>query len=249
MKPVGLPTCGLHDRLVDRAALRLGQARRLEDAPVVARHHLDELEHLDVPVLEQARGHSRLGLDPVPLDERVQSETVGRVERLDVDLFQVDPLAEGALGVIDVGHATRHPGREVASRRPEDDHQSARHVLAAVIPHSFDHRGGAGVAHAEALPHLAADEHLAGGGAVEDDVARDDLLFRGKRGARRRPHHQPAAREALAEVVVRVTVQAHGHAAGHEGPETLARRAEEGERDGVLGQAFAAVTPADLRAQ
>ena len=118
-----------------------------------------------------------------------------------------------------------------------------------MVAHALDDRGRPGVAHAEALPHLAPDEDLAGGGAVEDDVAGDDLLLGGEGRALRRAHDEPPARQALAEVVVGVAVEAHGHAPGHEGAEALPGRAGEGQRDGVVGQPGRAVAPADLRAR
>ena len=62
-------------------------------------------------------------------------------------------------------------------------------------------------------------------------------------------HHDAPAGQALAEVVVGVAEQAHGHALGHEGAEALARRAPEGEVDGPLGQPGPAVAPGDLVAE
>ena len=82
-------------------------------------------------------------------------------ERLDVDQLGVDPLAERAGRVVDVGDPARHAGPEVAPGRPEDDHPTAGHVLAPVVAHALDDGDGARVADTEALPHLAPDEHLA----------------------------------------------------------------------------------------
>ncbi len=77
----------------------------------------------------------------------------------------------------------------------------------------------------------------------------DDLLLGDERRALGRAHHQPAARQALPEVVVGVAEEAHGHAPGHEGAEALPGRAGEGQRDRVVGQPGGAVAPADLRAE
>ena len=60
---------------------------------------------------------------------------------------------------------------------PSTTHGSAGHVLAAVIADTLDHRDRAGVAHAEALAGDAANERLAGGGAVQRDVADDDVVL------------------------------------------------------------------------
>ena len=65
----------------------------------------------------------------------------------------------------------------------------------------------------------------------------------------RRAHDDPAAGQPLAQVVVGVAEQAHGHALGQEGAEALAGRPAEGEVDGPLGQAGAAVAAGDLVAE
>ena len=69
---------------------------------------------------------------------------------------------------------------------------------------------GAGVAHAEPLADDAAEEDLAAGGAVQDHVAGDDVLLGdvARRRVVRRAHHEPAAGQALADVVVGVAVRA-----------------------------------------
>ena len=63
------------------------------------------------------------------------------------------------------------------------------------------------------------------------------------------PDDDAAAGEPLAEVVVGVAVEAQGHAPGHEGAEALSGRAGEGQVDGPVGQAGAAVAAGDLVAE
>jgi hypothetical protein len=77
-----------------------------------------------------------------------------------------------------IGHATGHTGGEVATGRPKDQDGATRHVFAAVVPQSFDHRGGTGVAHAESLAHLTTQEDLAACRPVGDHVAGDDVVLR-----------------------------------------------------------------------
>ena len=190
-----------------------------------------------VPVLEQPVGHRRAGLLGVADDDAAEPLDVLLGERLGVHHLGVDPVAEGAVGVVDERHPARHAGGEVAPGRAEHHHLAAGHVLAAVVAHALDDRGGARVADAEPLPHLAPHERLAAGRPVEHHVAADDLLLGHERRAVRRPQHEPAAREPLAEVVVGVAVEPHGDPAGQEGAEALPGRAEEGQRDGAVGQA------------
>ena len=91
---------------------------------------------------------------------------------------------EVALVVEDVGDAAAHAGGEVAAGLAENDDEAVGHVLAAVIADAFDHRGRAGVADGEALAGHAVEEDFAAGGAVEHDVA-DENVFFGQRTASR----------------------------------------------------------------
>ena len=91
----------------------------------------------------------------------------------------------------------------------EHDHAAAGHVLAAVVADALDDRGGAGVAHAEALAHDAAQEDLAAGRAVADHVAGDDRCPRRRTASVTvRADDDAPARQTLAEVVVGVALEA-----------------------------------------
>ena len=118
----------------------------------------------------------------------------------------------------DVGDAAAHAGGEVAAGAAEDDHDAAGHVLAAVIAHALDHGHGAAVADGEALAGQAVDEHLAAGGAVEHDVADDDVFFGQEGGGLGRVGDDPPAGKALAQVIVGVAVELERDAGGRKAP-------------------------------
>ena len=122
------------------------------------------------------------------------------------------------------------PRAEVPAHRAEDRDGAAGHVLAAVVAGALHHRGGAGVADAEALAHAAGHEQLAAGGAVEAGVAGKDGQV-GRVVVRRADDHQAAA-HALADVVVGLAGEVELDSVGQEGGEALTRGA---------GQAHAAV--------
>ena len=147
------------------------------------------------------------------------------VERLELDHLGVEPPRQHAERVVHKGDAPRHPGREVAARRAQDEDGAAGHVLTGVVPHPFHDRDRPGVADTEALAHLAPDEGRARRRPVEHDVAGDDLLLSPKRGGLGGTHDEDPAREALAEVVVGVAGESHRHAPGQKGPEALPGRA------------------------
>ena len=89
---------------------------------------------------------------------------------------------KAAFGVVDVGDAAGHAGREVAPGRAEDDGAAAGHVFEGVVADALDDGDGAGVADAEAFGGDASEEGLAGGGAVEGDVAEEDVVLGGEGG-------------------------------------------------------------------
>ena len=185
------------------AASRPSRSARLgsQDALVVARHDLGEAGDRGGEVGKQALRHRGAGLGVVAGEHLFQAGAVGVVERVDVHHLGVDtPLVQ----VEDVGDAAGHAGREVASGRSEDDGAAPGHVLAAVVADPFDHGVRPGVADAEPFADDAAEEQFAGGGAVGDDVAGDDVLFGGERGAVGGRTMIRAAGQALADVVVGV---------------------------------------------
>ncbi len=144
------------------------------------------------------------------------------------------------------------PDMPAAKLRPvgaEDDGPAAGHVLAAVVADALGDDRGAGVAHAEPLADAAAQEQLAAGGAVGDDVAGDGGVLREVVGRAVGADDDPAAGQALADVVVGVALEPQGDAPGQEGAEGLAGRAGEGDVDGAVGQARAAVLLGHLVAE
>ncbi|MPM13782.1 hypothetical protein SDC9_60141 [bioreactor metagenome] len=179
----------------------------------------------------------------MPLQQGADQRDVGGVQRHRVGQLGVEPVP---VEVQDVRHAAGHAGREVASGRADHHHGATGHVLAAVVTDALDHGGGPGVADAEPLADLAAQEQLTGGGAVADHVAGDDLVLGDEGRVGLGPDDHPAAGQALGDVVVRVAVQPQGEAPGDEGAEALTARPGEGDVDRVVGQALALGGHGDL---
>ena len=118
-----------------------------------------------------------------------------------------------------------------------------------MVAHALDHGEGPAVAHGKTLPGHSAEVRLAARGAVEDDVAHQDVLLGHEGRLARRIDDELAAREALADVVVGIALEGQRDAPGHEGAEALARRAREVDADRVVGQAVRTMAPRQLRAQ
>ena len=116
--------------------------------------------------------------------------------------------------------AAGHARADVPSERAEDDDRAVRHVLARVAADALDDGGRTGVANGEALARRACEEELAAGRPVENRVA-GEAWFADVVG--RRPDHDAASAQALADVVVRLAVENELDARRQEGAEALSR--------------------------
>ena len=117
-----------------------------------------------------------------------------------------------------------------------------------MVAASLCHGDGPGIADAEPFPGDAVYKGLAGGGAVKGHVADDDVVLGRKAAALLGLHHQLAAGQTLAKIVVGVALQPDGQALGQEGAEGLAAAAQTVHHIGVLLQAVAEA-PGNLAAQ
>ena len=108
-----------------------------------------------------------------------------------------------------------------------------------------------GVPHGEPLTDGAADERLTTGGTEQDHVAADDVVFgeESLRCAFGGTQHDPATGQTLADIVVGVAVHPQRDTARQERTEAIAGRAVEGDVDGAVRQAFAAIGFRHLMAQ
>ena len=155
--------------------------------------------------LSQPASSAAATVDPVsrevPFDRRTQELAVLVVERVQVDHLGVHPHR---IEVEHVGDAAGHARAEVAAGRAQHDDPATRHVFAAVVADTLHDRGRAGVAHGEPLPHHPAEERLAARRAVQQHVARDDVVLGGEGRALRRLYDDATTGQALADVVVGV---------------------------------------------
>ena len=143
---------------------------------------------------------------------------------------------ERAVLVKDISHATSHTGGEVLSDLAQDERQTARHVLAAMVAAAFDHHRGTGVAHGETLAGKAVNKAATARGAKERNVAHDDVLVELVGRMRVGAHRYLAARKALAKVVVGVAAHVERNAARQESAKALTGRTIAIDGDGAGGQ-------------
>src|SRR6266446_1779171 len=201
--------------------------------------HLPEQRPVALPRVEN---HARLratGLRIVLAQQLEHDLLVRRLERSYGDHVGVT-AGRKRFGIVEhVSRAVRHPRGEVAPHGPEHDHDAGRHVFATVGASTFDHRGRPGVAHGEPVPRPPRGEQRSGGRPVQRGVTQEDVLVGATRGCRlaERPDHDLAAREPLADVVVRFPLELEVHPREGERSETLPRGPAEAEANRSLGQA------------
>src|SRR6266540_1823654 len=164
----------------------------------------------DEPELGNARG---------PLGQ--ESGGPGRAGVLVVALEQ-DAQALGRIGVELLGAG--HPRADVPSERTKDHDRAVRHVLARVATDAFNDRGCTRVANGEALARRACEKELAAGRPVENRVAGEAWITR---IVGRRPDHDAASAQALADVIVGLAVEDELDARRQEGAEALSCRSFE----------------------
>src|SRR5262249_21151692 len=96
----------------------------------------------------------------------------------------------------------------------ENAHGSARHVLAAVVSRALDDGDRARIAHGKALACDTGRKKIPAGRAVQAGVAHDDSLILCIPCIARVAQNDLAARHALADIVVGVTLEMQVQAAG-----------------------------------
>src|SRR6202042_3814248 len=140
----------------------------------------------------------------------------------------------------------RHARSEVAPGLTDDHDDAAGHIFTAMIAGALDDRDRAGIAHPEALTRHAAEVAFAGGRAIKYGVADDDRGFRRQlcRLLRRVDDDAPA-RQPLADIVVRLSLEFERHAFCEEGPEALPSGAFEFDVDGFIAQSGVPVSRSD----
>ena len=181
--------------------------------------------------LEYPRGVVAAGVCDVPSNQIADElDVFDRVERLEIHHLTVAARANVPRDVEHVGDAAGHARGEIPAGPAEHDDAAAGHVLAAVIADALDNGERAAVAHGEPLARDAAEVRFAARRAVQRDVADDDVVLGNERRLPRREHDDLAAREPLADVIVRVAFELERDASRNEGAEALAGRAGELER-------------------
>ena len=174
---------------------------------------------------------------PVQFDQAPQVGNVGGIfDALKLNGLGIAPGIEAALRIPDIGDPPGHAGGEIPPGRTQNHRAPAGHVLAAMIAHAFDDRLGAAVANAETLGRTSPEEGPSAGGAIEGDVADDDVLLGYEGALPGWVDDQPATGQPLADVIVAVAFEFERDSLRQKRSETLSGRAVQLDVDGVVGE-------------
>jgi hypothetical protein len=104
---------------------------------------------------EQPEGDGAIRQCEVRLQQASEMALLFILELMHLHKFQIENLLR--LPAQDVGESSGHPGAEVQSHWAEHGNNSASHVLASVLPDSFDDRYRAAIAYGKALSGLTSN--------------------------------------------------------------------------------------------
>src|ERR1700759_5456323 len=131
-------------------------------------------------------------------------------------------LADKAAVLIEhPGDAARHAGAEVLSGAAQHQDGSACHVFAAVVAHTFNDGGCAGVAHSETLTSATGGKEAARCSAIERDIAEQDVVRALTRSIALGAKHDLTPAEALADKIVGQPFEDETHARNGQGAKRL----------------------------
>src|SRR5450755_427296 len=208
MKPVVLPMLHLLGGLQNRYRLvrnvSLLAAAHAEYPFEFVWEDFDESRVYVVPVIENPLGATAASQVHVARNKIADNlHILTFKQRFEVNGVEVAAfLSEIHALVENIGDAAAHASGKISAARTEHQHQPVCHVLAAMIANPFDDCGRAGIAHGKAFTGDAVKEGFAAGRAVERNIANQDIFLGSEAGILRRIDNDPAAGQALADVVV-----------------------------------------------
>ena len=175
---------------------------------VIIRHDLLEARQIFLEVIENLVSQLRVGLLHIVRENDMELGDVVLLRHLleRIHVLVHSPV-QAVIRIQHIGDASAHAGGKILAGRPENDGPSAGHILKTVVSAALRHRDSTGITDAETLARPSADISLACRGAVQRNIADDDIFTCPERRGFWRNHHQFASGEALAESVVGVSGQ------------------------------------------
>src|ERR1700756_4503548 len=192
MKPVVLPMLPL--LCIRENGRRLAgdvgmvAAAHTEDSLELARENFDKPRGGFVPVVQNPLSAAAAGEFHVACDEITHALHILHLHQwFEVDRVRIATLLGKVSALVeDICQASAHTRREVSAAGAKDQHEPIGHVFTTVIANALDDRGRTGIAYGKTPAGYAVEEGFAASGAIESNVADDDVFFGSETGGARR---------------------------------------------------------------
>ncbi|TFA98676.1 hypothetical protein CCMA1212_009587 [Trichoderma ghanense] len=219
----------------------------LKHTLVVRRKDLDESRQGTVEVDQDACRPLRARVVVVVLNETANVGNLDGVCKGTVlNHLGVELGDEVLVDVQHVRNTAGHARSKVAASAAQDDNSSTSHVLATVVTDALDNGRSAGVADGESLGSDTTEVADTTCRTVQADVADQDVLFSLEDGRTRRVDNQATTRQALADVVVGITLQLESDTWREERTKGLAGRALDVDVNSVKRETLTTISLGDL---
>ncbi|CAF3597842.1 unnamed protein product [Fusarium graminearum] len=214
-----------------------------ENTLVVNRENLDESRKSSVKVDENASGALGASVVMVILNETANESNLSRVlKTAGLNHLTVELGVEIAVYIQDVGNTTRHTSCKVATSRSKNNDATTSHVLTTVVTDTLDNGGGTGVSDGETFSSNTTEEASTSSSTVQTSVTNENVLLRLEDSRAGRVDDQSTTRQALADVIVGITLKLKCDTRSEESTERLASRALDINMNSVHGQSSLAVS-------
>ena len=114
--------------------------------------------------------------------------------------------AEVAVGIPYVGNASTHTGTKVSSGRAKNNHSSAGHVFATMVPDPFNNSVCTAIAYTESFSGYSPEVGFTRGRAVKHNITDQHVVFSGEAAVGGWINDDLSTGEPLADIVVCITL-------------------------------------------
>jgi len=236
-------------RKVVLSTLGLGSLRGFlfKNTLVVDRKNLDKSRQGSVEVDQNAGSTLGAGVMMMVLNETANESNLSRVlKATGLNHLAVELGVEITVDIEDVGNTTRHTSCEVTTSRSKNNNATTSHVLTTVVTDTFDDGSGTGVSDGETLSGNTTEEASTGSSTVQASVTNENVLLRLEDSRAGRVDDQSTTRQALADIIVGITLKLECNTRSEESTERLTSGALDINMDSVHRQSSLTISLGDV---
>ena len=163
-----------------------------------------------------------------------------------IDAFDIAPVLEVFISVIDVRRAPAHSSGKIIAGAAQYHDGTASHIFTGMVSNTFHHGDSSGIAYGETFASLSAEIGFSGSRTVQRHIACYSLFRGRKTRIAGRSHDKGTAGKSFARIIIRTALHFEGDARGEEGSKTLSGPSVQTQAQTVWGKAGSADTTDDL---